>query len=109
MQQHKHAAFVESHTGMACQHHLVNTHLSTTLIILGGGGWRWRRRSVGWLMQVTCLHTWSIKSLTHCEASGGSNTKLPLISEATVPKNLIMFLCKHPESLSFNYIKKARD
>lgn len=64
------------------------------------------QRGVGWVMQVTCLPTWSINSLTHCEASGGSNTKLPLINEATVPKNLIMFLCKHPKSRSFNYIKK---
>ncbi len=55
-------------------------------------------------MQVTCS---PIKSLTHCEASGGSDTKLPLLNEPTVPKNLIMFLCKQPESLSFNYIKKS--
>lgn len=61
---------------------------------------------VGWFMQVTCLPTWSIKSLTHCEAPGGSNTELPAINEATVPKDLIMFLRKHPESVSFNYTKE---
>lgn len=55
--------------GMASQHHLVNTHLSTILFFLSevrgwGGG--------GCLMQVTCLPTQAVKSLTHCE----HNTKL---------------------------------
>lgn len=84
---------------MACQHHLVNTHLSTTLIILGegGGGWcRWPGSPHG------------PSSLWHAvQPRGGSNSKLPLINKPNVPKNLIMFLCKHPESLSFNYIKKS--
>ena len=43
----KYAVFLESHThahtnkgrrGTACQQHLVNTHLSTILVILGEGG-----------------------------------------------------------------------
>lgn len=111
-QQHKHAEFWEPNTSrggreMASQHHLVNTHLSTTLTILGeGGGGNWGL--VGWCRWPVFPHGPS--SLWHtAKPRGGSNTKLPLINKATALQDLIVFLCKHPESLSFNYIKKAKD
>lgn len=49
------------------------------MLIILGVGWRW-------LMQVTWLPTWSVKSLTHYEASGGSYTKPGSSSSPLFPR-----------------------
>lgn len=58
----------------------VSTTQSTLIAILGEGGGG-NRGLVG-LMQVTCLPTWSIKSLTHGEASRGIEHKAPTHEQA---------------------------
>lgn len=77
------------------QQHLVNAHLSTTLIMTGEGG-------RGWLIQVTQLATQSSMSAVQCEWRAN-------IKASAVPENPIMFLCKHAESLYFNCIIKESE
>lgn len=103
--EHKHAGFLASAKQSWASNDVsasLSQHSSVHHPHHPEGGWRWCGGWRGWVDDAGDLPpTQTINYLTCCKDSR-ANSMILLINKATVLKNMTVFLCKHPESLSFN-------